>query len=259
MRKSYYFLREAGRSFKSGRIPRCSSFQAKALMCRPPHSELAMSAAHSAGRRAGRVLSHRRAPFIFPWLVYSLQKGRDTGITRFRRPTDWRRLVALGVVLIDFAILSIANRLLDHHFDGYLPGLGSVLGGLLFGIIIFRLARPALYLDWIAIGVLQAATGCIVSIDPELGATGTFPAVCSLLLVLSGLRLWTGETVRPRRGAASLLAGGYATLFLVLWLLISHRFRVGTGPDMVLAADLLIAGLSMLFFGLSLRPGKGCN
>ncbi|NSY98910.1 hypothetical protein [Agrobacterium tumefaciens] len=213
-----------------------------------------MSAAQSGGHRVGHVLSHRRAPSFFPWFCRLLHGGRDSGSSRFRQPSDWLRMVALGVVLVDFAILSLANRFLDRNFEGYLPGLGSILGGLLFAIIILRLARPALYPDWIAIGVLQAAMGCVVSIDSELQSAGAFLLICCLLLALSLLRLWVGETVRPRRGAASLLAGGLTTLFLMMWLIVDHCLGIGAGPDILLAADLLVAGFTMISFGLSLRP-----
>ncbi len=228
-----------------------------ALTYRPPQSGPVMSVAPIAGHRTGHVFPHQRAPSLFPQLRRLIRRGRETGSSRFQKPSDWPRIVALGVILLDFALLSLANRLLERNFEGYLPGLGSILGGLLFAIIILRLARPTLYPDWIAIGVLQATMGCVVSIDPELQSAGAFPVVCSLLLALSGLRLWTGETIRPRRGAASLLAGGCTTLFLTVWLIADHRFGLGTGPDMVLAADLLVAGFTTIFFGLSLRPDKG--
>ncbi|MDP9857520.1 hypothetical protein [Agrobacterium tumefaciens] len=230
---------------------------AKALMCRPPHSGPAVSEAPGAGHRAGHALSRQRAPSLISWLHRLLDKGRDSGSRRFNQPSDWLRLVALGVVLIDFAILSLANRFIDRHFEGYLAGLGPILGGLLFAIIVLRLARPSIYPDWITIGLLQAAVGCIVSIDPELRSTGAFTVVCFLLLTLSGLRLWAGETLRPRRGAASLLAGGCTTPFIILWMIADRCFGLGTGPDMVLTADLLVAGSTIILFGLSLRTDKG--
>lgn len=235
------------------------SFKHKSLMCRPTHAGLAVSAAHSAGHRAGRVLFHRRAPSFFHWLRHFQHKGRDSGSNCFRQPSDWLRMVALGVVLVDFALLSLVNKFFDRNFEGYLPGLGSILGGLLFAIIILRLARPALYPDWIAIGVFQAAMGCVVSIDPELRSVGAFLIVCSILLALSGLRLRIGEAIRPRRGAASLLACGCTTLSFILWLIVDHFFQLGTGPDTVLAADLLVAGFTTISFGLSLRSEKNCR
>lgn len=228
-----------------------------ALTYRPPQSGPVMSAAPIAGHRTGHVFPHQRAPSLFPRLRLFIRWGRETGSNRFQKPSDWLRIVALGVILLDFALLSLANRFLERNFEGHLPGLGSILGGLLFAIIILRLTRPAFYPDWIAIGVLQAMMGCVVSIDPELQSAGAFLVVCSLLLALSGLRLWTGETIRPRRGAASLLAGGYTTLFLLLWLIADRCFLLGTGADMILATDLLVAGFTVVLWGLSLRTDKG--
>ncbi|WLE00507.1 hypothetical protein PX860_26820 (plasmid) [Agrobacterium leguminum] len=228
-----------------------------ALTYRPPQSGPVMSAAPIAGHRTGHVFPHQRAPSLFPQLRRFIRWGRESGANRFHKPSDWLRIVALGVILLDFALLSFANRFLEQNFEGYLPGLGSILGGLLFAIIILRLARPVFYPDWIAIGVLQTTMGCVVSIDPQLQSAGAFLVVCSLLIALSGLRIWTGETIRPRRGAVSLLAGGYTTLFLLLWLIADRCFLLGTGADMILAADLLVTGFTVILWGLSLRTDKG--
>lgn len=239
-----------------GSVPARSSTN-MALTYRPLPSGPMMSATPIAGHRTGHVFPHQRAPSLFPQLRRFIHWGRESGANRFQKPSDWMRIVALGMILLDFALLSLANRFLERNVEGYLPGLESILGGLVFAIIILRLARPAFYPDWIAIGLLQTVMGCVVSIDPELHSAGAFSVVCSLLLALSGLRLWTGEMVRPRRGAASLLAGGGTTPFLILWLIADRHFGLGTGPDMVLAADLLVAGFTIILFGLSLRPDKG--
>lgn len=228
-----------------------------ALTYRPPQSGPVMSATLIAGHRTGHVFPHQRAPSFLPQLRRLVRRGREAGPSRFRKPSDWLRMVALGVILVDFALLSLANRFLDRSFEGYLPGLGPMLGGLLFAIIIMRLARPASYPDWISIGVLQAAMGCIVCVDQGLRSSAAFLLFCCLFSGLSLLRLWVGETIHPRRGAASLLAGGYTTLFLVVWLIFDRCLGFGTGPDIILAADLLVAGFTMISFGLSLRPRRG--
>ncbi len=228
-----------------------------ALTYRPPQSGPVMSATLIAGHRTGHVFPHQRAPSFLPRLRRLICSGREVGQNRFRKPSDWLRVVALGIILVDFAVLSLANRFLDRNFEGYLPGLGPMLGGLLFAIIIMRLARPAFYPDWIAIGALQAAMGCIVCVDEGLRSSVAFLLFCCLFLGLSLLRLWTGETIRPHRGAASLLAGGFTTLFFVAWLVADRSLGLGAGPDIILAADLLVAGFTMVAFGLSLRSGKG--
>lgn len=227
-----------------------------ALTHRPPQSGPVMSATLIAGHRTGHGFPHQRAPSFLPQLRRLIRNAREVGQNRFRKPSGWLRVVALGVILVDFAALSLANRFLDRNFEGYLPGLGPMLGGLLFSIIIMRLARPAFYPDWIAIGALQAAMGCIVCVDESLRSSAAFLFFCCLLLGLSLLRLWVGETIRPHRGAASLLAGGLTTLFFVAWLVADRSFGLGVGPDIILAADLLVAGFTMMLFGLSLRPDK---
>lgn len=227
-----------------------------ALTYRPPQSGPVMSAAPIAGHRTGHVFPHQRAPSLFPQLRRFIRWGRESGANRFHKPSDWLRIVALGVILIDFALLSLANRFLERNFEGYLPGLGSILGGLLFAIIILRLARPVRYADWIAIGAFQAALGYLVCVGNGLRSPAFFLLFCCLFLGLALLRLWVGETFRPRRGAASLLAGGWTTLFFILWLIVDRCFRLGAGPDIILAADLLVAGFTMVSFGLSVRTTK---
>ncbi len=239
-----------------GSVPAPSSTN-MALTYRPLPSGPMMSATLIAGHRTGHVFPHQRAPSFLPRLRRLIRSGREVGQNRFRKPSDWLRVVALGVILVDFAVLSLANRFLDRNFVGYLPGLGPMLGGLLFAIIIMRLARPAFYPDWIALGALQAAMGCVVCVDESLRSSVAFLLFCCLFLGLSLLRLWVGETIRPHRGAPSLLAGGLTTLFFVVWLVADRAFELGGGPDIILAADLLVAGWTIILFGLSLRTDKG--
>lgn len=226
------------------------------LTCRPPQSGPVMSAVLIAGHPTGHVLPHQRAPSFFSQLRRLIRRGGETGPNRFKKPSDWLRVVALGVILVDFALLCFANRFLGRNFEGYLPGIGPMLGGLLFAIIIMRLARPASYPDWIVIGALQAVMGSMVCVDEGLQSPVGFLLFCCLFFGLSLLRLWVGETIRPRRGAASLLAGGLTSLFFVAWLVTDRGLGLGAGPDIILAADLLVAGFTMVSFGLSLRSEK---
>lgn len=172
---------------------------------------------------------------------------------RFRRPSDWIRLVALGILLVDLAVLSFMNTLTGWGMNGYWPGMGAIFGGLLIAIIIIRVARPALYLDWIAVGALQAALGLILSRDPQLAAAPGFALFCLVFVALGLLRLWIGVTLEPGKGAASLMAGGLTSLFCVAWVMLDRFAAIGVASDVIVATDLLLTGFSIVGFGLALR------
>ncbi len=210
------------------------------------------------GHQSGRALSAARVPTFFGIFRAAISNRRRAISNRFRQPSDWIRLVALGILLIDLAALSLLNTLSGWGVNGYRPGMGAVFGGLLTGIITIRVARPALYMDWIATGILQIGLGFILSGEPQLAAMPAFALFCILFAALGTVRLWIGATLEPGKGAASLMAGGLTSLFCVAWAVIDRFAAIGVASDVIVATDLLLTGISIVGFGLALRhpPSK---
>src|SRR3546814_20636128 len=82
---------------------------------------------------------------------------------------------------------------------GYWPGMSAIFGGLLISIIILRIARPRIYWDWAALGILEVGLGVLLTLDPLLAS-----ALDSLLfyglLAMSAVQLCViGTSLRPGR------------------------------------------------------------
>jgi len=204
----------------------------------------------------GRALAVSRVPFSLLTLRKAVSSRRLSTSNRFQQPSVWLRFVALGVLLVDLALLTLAKTQLDRNIDGYWPGMGSVFAGLLIGIIIMRLARPRIYFDWIAVAALKIALGLMLAADPLRDTFIPFAQFSLLFTMLSGLKLWIGLTLPQGKAAASLLAGGFASLFCAMTFMIDYFVELGIGAETVLAIDLIVTGFSIIAFGLALRPIK---
>lgn len=181
-----------------------------------------------------------------------VQRRRRRVSGRFRGPYDWRRLCALGVILTDLAVLTIAKVLLGARLLGYWPGTNAILGGLLLSIIIIRLGSPRLYHDWIAMSLLQVGLGFLLVNDPLLTTVWSFDLFCLLLAIVATLMTWIGKTM-DINGGVWLAAGGLTNFNCIAWAIVGRYAAPHVKPDIVLAASMLFLGLSIIGLGFSSR------
>ncbi|MGA0565152.1 hypothetical protein ACO2RV_22125 [Ancylobacter sp. VNQ12] len=203
--------------------------------------------------RPGRVIFSMRFPGLLEFFQVVAAAGRERSAPRFSKPSDWRRLVALGAMVITLAGLGLAHLLFYNWIPDYIPGIAAIFGGALLSIGIIRIARPAFYLDWIAVGLIYTGLGAILSGQPALVPTDSFVLFCLVFLGSAVLRLWIGATCSNQNGRAWLTAGAGAGVFCVVWLVATRVAAMRIVPDIVLCVDLSIYGLSIARFGYSLR------
>lgn len=183
--------------------------------------------------------------------VISARRGET--LHRFRQPSDWIRLIMLGVLLTDLAIIALANTVFEIRMTSYWPGMASIFGGLLLSIIIIRIGSPELFLDWIVFGTLQTTLGLLLTKQPSLALTAWFALFCLLLAASAALRLWIGVTLDAGNGGAWLAASGFTGFFCTFWAISCRLLGIIIDPDVVLAVDSLVSGLSIIGLGFSLR------
>ncbi|MDH7809519.1 MULTISPECIES: hypothetical protein [unclassified Rhizobium] len=205
--------------------------------------------------RSGHSEKRSLLSFRFPVLqtlrrIYTMAWWSRTN--RFTGPGDWRRVIALGVVLIDFAILGFLSSLVGK-LAGYLPGTSSMFGGLLTCIIMLRLSRPAIFLDWTLLGVFQICLG--IQVQLGLSDSGVFGAVTfySGLIACAALLIAIGFNTHVFAGRAWLLAGGICSLIMSIASIAEKLFVGHMGSDNTLLIMLTILGLSIVGMGTSLR------
>lgn len=172
---------------------------------------------------------------------------------RFRGPYAWWRLFTLGILLVDLAALALANSILGTGLIDYRPGMAAIFGGLLLSIIVIRLGRPELYLDWIMNGALHVAFGLLLVKDSMLTTGWSFTMFTLLLLASSLLTIWIGATLAVPGGRAWLIASGKTSLLCVAWIIFDPGAVPIVKPDFVSAVELLLLGFSILGLASAVR------
>lgn len=185
-------------------------------------------------------------------------RGRELFL-RFRGPHDWKRVVVLGVILVDLSILAMATVLYGSGKTSYRPGLALIFGGLFLSIVVIKMAGPRLYLDWLTIGALRIALGVLLAKDPFLQTVSSFALFCTLLMAAALLMTWIGATHIMGKGREWLMASGLTSACFVFLIFIVRYIRLSIVPDIVLATDQLLFGVSLIGFGLSLRDHRQQN
>ena len=183
-------------------------------------------------------------------LSTAVRRSRVAG--RFTGPVDWLRLVVLGVVLVNLAALALA----DTIFNGKIAngsGLSAIFGGSMLCIAIVRIGRPAIYLDWVVSALLYIGLGIVLAGHSALLSTPVFGLFCLLFIASALLRTWIGATLDAGGGTSWLIAGGLTGLFCVAWMIFMRLGAIDVDPDFVLSVDLMVHGVSIAGFGLSLR------
>ena len=186
--------------------------------------------------------------------AFTARYERTSG--RFGAPGNWRRLCALGAMLLGLAGLPVASFLVGGPTGDYLGGLASIVGGLLQVLLMLRIGGPDIYGDWVSLGLLDTCLGVVLTFDPGL-ALWTSSALFTLLLAASSLlRIWIGLTLATGSAFTWLGTSGLMGLFLLLWLWGATNAFSGfdrlVAVDLVLRVDLLLRGAAIVGFGLSL-------
>ncbi len=176
---------------------------------------------------------------------------------RFKGPADWLRLAVLGVVLMSLATLALMDPISGRKLPDYVPGISATFGGAMLCIAIVRIGWPALYLDWIASGLLYIGLGAILYRNSTAISNEIFLLFCPLFLASASLRIWIAATLGAKDDSTAwLMAGGLTGLFCASWTIVMWFTATAIDPDLVICVDVMLYGLSIAGFGLSLRePG----
>lgn len=154
--------------------------------------------------------------------------------------------------MVDFAILGFFSSA-SGKLPDYVPGMASMFGGLIICIIMLRLSRPAIFLDWTLFGLVQVVLG--IHVQAGLSSAVPIGAVTFYfgLMVSSMLLIFIGAQAHFPEGRAWLLAGGISSLLISVASLAETFISGYLGPDNTLLITLTIAGLSVVGMGVSLK------
>ncbi|WP_147181636.1 MULTISPECIES: hypothetical protein [Alphaproteobacteria] len=184
------------------------------------------------------------------------QHNSDRDNKRFSGGHDWRRLIALGVIVVDLTVLGFLSSSLGRVTWGYWPGMAAMFSGLLISIIIFRIGRPKIYWDWAVLGALEIGIGITLKTDPLL-----LSPLGSLLfyglLAMSAVQLYViGASTKPAKAWTWLGAGGIANMVVTTLGCLDHFTSKTISAETAVLTTLMIIGLSLIGLGTSLRPKR---
>lgn len=186
------------------------------------------------------------------YTIVIIQRAKTAG--RFGKPSDGTRLVVLGIGLTVFAALELFN-VITKGLIGTTSGAAAIFGGILLDTIIIRISSTKLYIDWLLTGVVYIWLGMLVTGNTTLSLEMTFVLFCLLLFTSALLKIWTG-IIDGRHGMTWLVADGVMSVIFVLSAIAMRLLPVAAGVNFILVCDLMIYGVSIVGFGLSLNGAR---
>lgn len=163
------------------------------------------------------------------------------------------RFIALGVVLVHISIIAFGNIGGGLRMLGYAPGFASIFGGAITMLIFVRLRDLTTYRMWILASAIEIAVGAMAFAETSTQSLLNVALVTGLLFVLSVLKISIGRRFSGRRASASLISSGLITFACSLVYATCRATHIPIETDAILATDLSVTGLALMFFGTDLR------
>ena len=172
---------------------------------------------------------------------------------RFNYHGDWLRLVSLGVFIITFGALALADHLAATSIADHFDGASIIFCGAIMFVVIEKISRTQIYFDWILNALFIMTLGFVIYADDTLEDIYSvlifFTFLCS-----SGLsRLYIGYTEEQQAAASWMLRSGCIALLAALWIVGARVSQISMMPSNILALDILFQGISIVGFGFSLK------
>jgi uncharacterized membrane protein HdeD (DUF308 family) len=186
----------------------------------------------------------------------AIERGRRIFRDRFGNDSDWLRVVFLGAILVTLSAVAIADALADEHLPGHFGGSSAIFGGIAVALFVIKIARGALYWDWLLSSALYFLAGVALSWDENLAHASSLLCVCSLMLACGAIRIWIGLTAFPEEGASWILCSGLVDVCTGIWIALLWLLAAPATTALIFAFDTLFQGMAIAGFGISLKDER---
>ena len=116
--------------------------------------------------------------------------------------------MVLGGILTTFSALALADALAVQPGREHFSGGSAIFSGVIMILVVLKIARGDIYIDWLMNGIACILEGVALSSDENLTSISTL-IFLSTFLVASGMaRIWIGLTASPEDGATWILSSG---------------------------------------------------
>ena len=177
---------------------------------------------------------------------------------RFDHRSDWLRLVSLGIFVVTFGALALADHLVAKPIADRFDGPSIIFCGAMMFVVIEKISGPRVYFDWVLNALFIMTLGFVLYADDTLEDIYSLGLFC-IFLCASGLsRLLISYSEEQQAAASWMLRSGYIALLAALWIVGARVLQISMMPSNILALDILFQGISIVGFGLSLKEaGEG--
>ncbi|MGQ3671298.1 HdeD family acid-resistance protein [Xanthobacter sp. TB0136] len=168
----------------------------------------------------------------------------------------WGWFVALGIVFVLLGFFALGHVLISSIATALYVGAFILVAGAAQVIHAFRVQGWSSFLFWLLCGVLYIIAGGLILYQPLMGATIITIFIGAALAVEGVFRIFAAFASRGGSGWGWVFLSGLITL--ALGCMIIARWPVDSVYvlGIFLGVDLVFAGVSTFFFGLSLRENQ---
>ncbi|MFZ6765121.1 HdeD family acid-resistance protein [Pseudoroseomonas sp. WGS1072] len=195
------------------------------------------------------------------------RQWKDTGMARDidlnslegamgRIQSNWIWFLAFGLGLVLLGLVAFANLFVTTLATIFVLGMLMLAAGIAHIVLAIRSRNSSRFWVWLVSGLLYAAAGLLVIVNPLLASTVITLFVALALLVAGVGRLWAGLGSSADREKIWFIVSGVLTM--LTGVLIATGWPVNSlwVVGLFLAVDLLIQGFAYASFGLALRTAK---
>lgn len=172
---------------------------------------------------------------------------------RFDHRSDRHRLASLGIFIIIFGTLALADNLLLMPIADPFGGVSAIFSATMVFLIIHRISGARIHVDWTLNAIFLMISGFVLYADETLEHIYALVLFCTFLFASGLSRLWIGYSEEQQAAASWMLRSGYIALLAALWVVSARVLQISTMPSNILALDILFQGISIVGFGLSLK------
>jgi uncharacterized membrane protein HdeD (DUF308 family) len=181
----------------------------------------------------------------------SLPRDNNDPSLQPSNPTDCRRLMFLGLIVVLFGAITFADEYRPRAIVGNLNGNSAIYGGLAIIIVILKLGlgRGKIWINWILAAAFYFGAGLVVQSDNTLPYTIFSIMLCTLFLLSAFSRISIGLSASPQGAAVGMFYSGILATIGAILIGIALAYHMRAAPQFIISLDTISLGVSIANFG----------
>lgn len=164
-------------------------------------------------------------------------------------PTDCRRLMFLGLILVVLGAITFVGELHSRYMAGTLNGISAIYGGVAIIVVIIKIGRGTIRIDWILAATFYFGIGLVVRYYGTLTYTIFSILLCALFLLSAFSRISIGLSASPQGAAVWMFYSGILATMGAILIGIALAYHIRVAPQFIISLDTIFLGVSIANFG----------